>query len=63
MLSMGNNEQEYSMPCVLERGSPKGMFSYSHLRRPPLFLVRVGGSEGNKKTKPIIIAKYLSTSL
>jgi hypothetical protein len=51
------------MLCVLERGSPKGMFSYSHLRRSPLFLVRVGGSEGNKKTKPIIIAKHLSISL
>ena len=28
----------------------------------PLF-VRVGGSEGNKKTKPIVIAKYLSMYL
>jgi hypothetical protein len=51
------------MPCVLERGSPKGMFSSSHLRLPPLSLVRVGGSEGNKKTKSIIIAKHLSVSL
>jgi hypothetical protein len=51
------------MPCVLERGSPKGMFSYFHLRRTPLFLVRVSGSEGNKKTKSIIIAKHLSVSL
>jgi hypothetical protein len=51
------------MPFVFERGSPKGMFSYSHLRRSSLFIVKVGGSEGNKITKPIIIAKHLSTSL
>jgi len=51
------------MLCALEKGPPKGMFSYSHLHHPPLFLVRVGGSEGNKKTKPLIIAKHLSISL
>jgi hypothetical protein len=51
------------MLSVLERGSPKRMFSYSILRHPPLFFVRVGGSEGNKKTKSIIIAKHLSISL
>jgi hypothetical protein len=48
---------------IFERGSPKGMFSYSHLRRPPLFIVRVGGSEGNKKTNSIIIAKHLTKLL
>jgi hypothetical protein len=51
------------MQCIFERGSPKGMYSSSHLRHPPLFFVRVGGSEGKKNTKTIIIAKHLSTSL
>jgi hypothetical protein len=51
------------MPCVLERGSPKGMFSYSHLRRPPSPENGVGGGDGNKKTKSIIIAKHLSVTL
>jgi hypothetical protein len=60
---MGNNEQGYYMVRVFERGSPKGMFSYSLRSHSPHFLARVGGSEGNKKTKPIIIAKHLSTSL
>ncbi len=59
ILSMGDNEMEYCLLGVVRGLTKRNIFLFPSPPPTPL-LVRVGGSEGNKKIKSIIIAKHLS---
>ncbi len=51
------------MVRVFERGSPKGMFSYSLRSRPPSPEKGVGGGDGNKKTFLLVSPSQEHTAL